>query len=101
MFLDIEMGHINELRAAEIIRQNCNKTIIIFVSNFTHYVFDTFRVEVLHFLVKPIIQTEFNTVFNKAISKYKTLNSTISLKWRNERYVIKIKSNILKVIKGI
>lgn len=98
IFLDIELGKTNGIKAAEIIRQTCSKTIIIFVSNYPNYVFDAFRVEALHFLVKPISQIEFDNIFNRAISKYKTLNSTISLKWQNERYVIKV--NTIKYIEG-
>ena len=98
IFLDIEMGNLNGIEAAEIIRQSSNQTIIIFVSNFPNYVFDTFRVEAFHFLVKPISQPEFINVFNRALYKYKLLNSTISLKWQNERYVIKI--DTIKYIEG-
>lgn len=98
VFLDIEMGKINGIETAEIIRQFESKTIIIFVSNFPNYVFDAFRVEALHFLVKPISQKEFFNVFNRALYKYKTINSTISLKWHNERYIIKI--DTIKYIEG-
>ena len=98
VFLDIEMGNINGIEAAKAIRKNNSKTIIIFISNFPHYVFDSFSVEALHFIVKPISKTEFENVFVRALHKYKTLNSTISLKWQSERYVIKIGS--IKYIEG-
>lgn len=98
VFLDIEMGKTNGIIAAEIIREVSNKTIIIFVSNYPHYVFEAFRVEALHFLVKPISSTEFKNVFIRAICKYKTINSTILLKWQNERYIIKV--DTIKYIEG-
>ena len=54
------------------------------------YVFDTFRFEALHFIVKPIKTSEFEDVFRRAINKYKSTHSTINLKWQNERYTINI-----------
>lgn len=98
IFLDIEMGHKNGIEAAETIRQTYTKTIIVFISSFPHYVFDSFRVEALHFLVKPISKMDFENVFNRALFKYKSINSTISLKWQNERYVIKV--DTIKYIEG-
>lgn len=98
IFLDIEIGPHNGIDVAEKIRKMTSKTIIIFISNFPHYVFDSFRVEALHFLVKPISEAEFANVFNRALFKFKSVNSSISLKWQNERYVIKIST--IKYIEG-
>lgn len=98
IFLDIEMHKISGIEAAEKIKQLTPKTIIIFVSNFPNYVFDAFNVEALHFLTKPLSKQEFHNVFNRALHKYRTINSSITLKWHNERYVIKIDS--IKYIEG-
>lgn len=98
IFLDIEMQKLSGIDAAEKIRTIAPKTIIIFISNFPSYVFDAFRVEALHFMVKPISELEFSNVFERALNKYKSINSTISLKWQNERYVVKI--NTIKYIEG-
>lgn len=98
IFLDIEMKSLSGIDAAIIIRDLHPKAIIIFVSNYPHYVFDAFNVEALHFLVKPISPSEFKNVFDRAINKYKKTNSTISLKWQNERYIIKIDD--IKYVEG-
>ncbi len=98
IFLDIEMGHTNGIEAAELIKQKSSKTIIVFISNFPHYVFESFRVEPLHFLVKPISEEDFTQVLQRAINKYRNLHSSIMLKWQSERYVIKIDS--IKYIEG-
>lgn len=74
------MGHKNGIEAAETIKQTCTKTIIVFISSFSHYVFDSFHIDALHFLVKPIPKMDFENVFNRALYKYKSINSTISLK---------------------
>ena len=98
IFLDIEMQKLSGIDAAEKIRTIAPKTIIIFISNFPSYVFDTFRVEALHFMVKPISELEFSNVFERALTKFKSINSTISLKWQSERYVIRI--DTIKYIEG-
>lgn len=92
IFLDIEMDKTTGIEAAEKIRQISQNTIIIFISNYPSYVFDAFKVEALHFIVKPISHTEFDNAFERAIHKYQLLNSSITLKWQNERYIIKINS---------
>lgn len=90
IFLDIEMDSLSGIEAAKIIREQHSNSIIIFISNYPHYVFEAFSVEALHFLVKPVSASEFNNVFNRAISKYNSTHSSISLKWQGERFVIKI-----------
>ncbi len=54
VFIDIEMGGINGIEAAETIREIAPETIIIFVSSHSSYKFDAFRIEALHNLMKPI-----------------------------------------------
>lgn len=98
IFLDIEMATITGIEAAEKIREYSPEAIIIFISSHPNYVFEAFKVEPLHFLVKPFSEQEFNDVFKRALNKYRSLNSTITLKWQNERYVIKI--NTIKYIEG-
>lgn len=98
LFLDIKMGEVNGLEAAEIIRKNNKEIIMIFISSYPNYVFRAFNVEALHFIVKPINEKEFKNVLDRALYKYKTAHSSITLRWQKERYVIKISS--IKYIEG-
>lgn len=98
IFLDIEMNQINGIKTAEKIRETDENAIIIFVSSYASYVFEAFRLEALHFIVKPIKQSEFENVFRRALNKYNTINSSISLRWLNERYSIII--NDITYIEG-
>lgn len=98
IFLDVEMKSLSGIDAAKIIRELHPSAIIIFISNHPHYVFEVFKVEALHFLVKPISFAEFKNVFTRALHKYKTTHTSITLKWQNERYVIK--ANTIKYIEG-
>ena len=98
IFLDIEMRSLSGIEAAKIIREFHPSVIIIFISNYPHYVFDAFNVEALHFLVKPVSCLEFKKIFDRAINKYKMTNHSISLKWQSERYIVKI--DTIKYIEG-
>lgn len=90
IFIDVEMNEINGIQAAEKIREIDPKAIIIFVSNYPNYVFDVFKLEALHFIVKPIKPTEFENVFGRALNKYQLMNSSITLQNKNDRITIKI-----------
>ena len=74
ILLDIEMLQISGIDAAEEIKKITPNVIVIFISNHPKYVFDTFKVEPLHFLVKPLSEQDFFDVFKRALHKYKTLN---------------------------
>ena len=90
VFLEIEMTDLNGIEVAERIKEISPKSIIIFVSGYTDFIFEAFRIEALHFIVKPIKEHEFNEVFDRAIKKFLTVSSTLVLKWQSERYCIPV-----------
>ena len=61
------MKEMNGIEAAEKIREFAPETIIIFISSHSSYIFDAFRIEALHFLVKPI--KDKKTLFFHSIVK--------------------------------
>lgn len=85
IFLDIEMGKMNGIEAAEKTRRFSPNTIVIFVSNHRNYVFDAFKCEALHYILKPITQTDFDDVFNRALNKYRLHNQHFPIKWNHTR----------------
>ena len=84
------MKGINGIEAAEIIRALSPRTIIIFVSSLTDYIFEAFRLEALHFLSKPVRDRDFSEVFGRALKKYRDVNASIVLKWESTRNKIDI-----------
>lgn len=97
-FLDIDMKGMNSVEAAETIRYIAPETIIIFVSSHSSYILEAFRIEALHFLVKPIKEKEFNNVFSRAMKKYTSVNASIVLKWESTRNKISI--NKISFVEG-
>ena len=54
IFLDIEMPGINGMDVAEILRNKCVDTHIVFLTSHIVYIYDAFKVKAFRFLNKPI-----------------------------------------------
>ena len=54
IFLDIEMPGINGMDVAEILRNKCIDTHIVFLTSHIEYIYDAFKVKAFRFLNKPI-----------------------------------------------
>jgi len=72
-FLDIQMPGINGMETAEQLRKrqaadSRNESIIIFITSFKEYMPDAFDVKAFHYLIKPIDEVKFQTVFSRALS---------------------------------
>lgn len=73
-FLDVEMNGISGMDAARQIRQaqeenNGIKSIIIFVTGYDKYMNDAFDVSAFHYLLKPINEEKFRSVFERALKE--------------------------------
>lgn len=91
VFLDIEMSGISGVEAAEILREKYPEIIIIFVSSYREYISEAFRLEALHFIVKPIKKEDFKEVFCRAMRKYNENHACIISSWLNVRSKIPVK----------
>jgi len=72
IFLDIQMPHVNGIEFAHTIPKN---TLIIFTTAFAEYALDSYEVEAIDYLVKPIKFDRFQKAVNKAISYQSLLNT--------------------------
>ena len=72
IFLDMEMEQLNGIETANHIRELDEHVIIVFVTSHTEYMRESFKCSPFRFLVKPVEEEEFKTVFydiNKKLSK--------------------------------
>ena len=92
IFMDIEMDEMTGIDAAKLIRNKDKNVIIIFISNHSERVFETFDCETFNFIVKPFTQEKFNDTFEKAIEKYKLNNAYFIVTWKNENTRILVKN---------
>jgi len=91
LFLDIEMGDVNGIEAAKAIKERSNGTILIFVTSFSRYAPDTFRVGAFQLLLKPVDKKEFTEDLNRALIQYKRYHKQFLIKYRGSEVLLKYK----------
>ncbi len=70
LYLDIFMGKINGMQAAQRIRNLNLKTEIVFLTSSAEYMYQAFDVEAVHYLFKnEITEKKFQTVFQRALDR--------------------------------
>lgn len=74
IFIDIQMPDINGLDFAKSIP---NSTLVIFTTAYSEYALDSYNVEAIDYLVKPIEQDRFQKAVNKAVSYHSLLTNEI------------------------
>ena len=67
ILMDIEMGLMNGMEAAERIRELDEKVIIIFVTNLAQYAIQGYKVNALDYILKPITYIPFSQTLKKAV----------------------------------
>lgn len=75
IFLDIQMPGLNGIEFAKQIPKN---TLIIFTTAFAEYALDSYDVDAIDYLVKPINRVRFQKAVDKAISYHSMLIKTES-----------------------
>ena len=90
-FLDVEMKAVSGIDVAKYIREEQEKSgreksIIIFVTGYREYMEDAFDVNAFHYLVKPVDEKKFCTVFNRALKE-------VSAKIKSQEFSVIVKNN--------
>ncbi|TIH12063.1 response regulator [Marinifilum sp. JC120] len=71
IFLDIDMPELQGLDAAEMIKEKCPETHIVFVTGYDDFAVDAFELEALDYLLKPVSKKRFATTFDRILTKLK------------------------------
>lgn len=69
LFLDIQMSDMNGMELARTLRERKEDTVLIFVTALKEYVFEAFDVSAFHYLLKPLANDKFNSVFQEALKE--------------------------------
>lgn len=69
ILLDINMPEINGMQAAEIIRQQDNNVVLMFITNMASYAIKGYEVGALDFVMKPINYYTFSIKMNRAVKR--------------------------------
>ena len=95
VFLDIQMNGTNGIETARILRERNENTILIFITGLREYVFEAFDVAAFHYLLKPIEESKFTEVFQRAKKQLEKRK-----KQRQEPLFIKIGKRSITLEKG-
>lgn len=69
ILLDMEMNQINGIETANLIRKTDDQVIIVFITNYSEYMKESFQCEPFRFLVKPLDFSEVESVFRAILKK--------------------------------
>ena len=107
VFLDIQMDGMNGIDTARALRQKSEDTVLIFVTGVKEYVFDAFDVAAFHYLIKPINEQKFTSVFERAVLEVEKMKQHsmgqlfVKTRYRNvtleQKDILYIKSRAKKV----
>lgn len=86
--LDIEMHGMNGLELAKKLRTNDPNAVIIFLTNYSKYVFDVFEVVTFDFIIKPINFDSFRKVISKSINYLSITKKIFSFTYCKNNYSI-------------
>ena len=76
LFLDIQMPEKSGMEIAQELRRQRCKTILIFVTALSEYVFDAFDVGAFHYLVKPFSDEKLRGVLDNALQQHRERQNT-------------------------
>lgn len=69
LFLDVEMKGLNGMETAEKIRTFDTGLVIVFVTGYSDYVFDGYRVGALDYLMKPVAEEKLRQLIGRVRAK--------------------------------
>lgn len=87
IFLDIRMEGIGGMETARSLRQRNEDVLLIFITGIREYVFEAFDVSAFHYLLKPIEEQKFITVFDRAEEEVRKRK-----RWKKQQIFIKTKN---------
>lgn len=65
VFIDIELGEMNGLEAAQILRQKGYRNMIVFTTNYEQFVYDGYEIEAFRYLLKPVKQEDIQACMER------------------------------------
>lgn len=91
LFLDIKMKDVDGIQAAQKIRASDIDVIIIFVTSYTEFVPDTFRVGAFQFLLKPVSESDFKRDFERAADYFRISHFKYRIRWKETTVALEVK----------
>lgn len=91
LLLDIEMGGMDGVSMAKVIRQDNESVQIVFITGYSDYIADGYDVAALHYLIKPVKKEQLFGVLNRAGECLKKNERKLFLKTPDETVVMPVR----------
>lgn len=89
LFLDVDMPGKNGLETAKEIRKVNREMLIIFLTAYSEFVFESFKVDTFRYLVKPLKEREFEETLAAIRQELCKTEERFSFQFQNEMYHIR------------
>ena len=95
LFLDIQMPELSGLEFATILSP---KTMIVFTTAFDRYAVESYKVNAIDYLLKPIAYDAFLHSANKALQMLETRNTQKSVKSEERFFYVKSEYKLIRIL---
>ena len=89
LFLDVDMPGMNGLETAKAIREQNKDMIIVFITAYSEFVFESFKVDAFRYLIKPLKDKELSETLDAIQEKMTESEDCFNFQFQNETYSIK------------
>jgi DNA-binding LytR/AlgR family response regulator len=90
VFLDMEMPGMSGLETGQKIRELDKTVLIVFLTGFRQYVFESFQIEAFDYLIKPLGEGALISLLTRAFRKYKEQHYIVNLCWQDQVYALAV-----------
>lgn len=80
IFLDVEMKELSGIEAARRLRTFDRSIMLVFLTGYSDFVFEGYKVDALDYLIKPPSHEELMRVMNRAVQRLKETDRAVLLK---------------------
>lgn len=89
LFLDVDMPGRNGMDTARAIREQNKDMLIIFLTAYSEFVFESFKVEAFRYLVKPVSNQELGETLEAIQQRFYEEEERFNFQFQNEMYSIR------------
>ena len=89
LFLDVDMPGRNGMETAKAIRKQNKEMIIVFLTAYSEFVFESFKVDAFRYLIKPVNNQELLETLDAVCDKFSKIEDILTFQFQNETYRIK------------
>lgn len=97
VFLDYQMGGLNGLETAKVIRSRNMLSKIVFLTDFPYFVYEAFKVDTFRFFPKPIYEADLFQVMDDYFAKY---GNDYPLQLRCNREVVTLNTREIVLVRA-